>query len=153
VENDNNGVTSSEFYCFGVLPPVWVLFVVTPFFLSQSFLWFTLQVSMQLLAVVLFLLCLVKLELLFAIGFPTVIITSPILFFLEFKWRPVYVLNEYRLFPDILFTRFLTLDPLIFVIMADYYFCEPHYQLFEGYQPLGYLEEAVSLCVFEIFIF
>jgi hypothetical protein len=54
------------------------------------------------------------------------------------KWRPVYVSNGYELCSDILFTRVLTFDPLISVIMADCYVVKPHCQLFfEGYRPPG----------------
>jgi hypothetical protein len=66
------------------------------------------------------------------------------------KWRPVYVSNGYELCSVILFTRVLTLAPLISVIVVDCYVCEPHCQLyFEGYRPPGCWEETRSLCVFE----
>jgi hypothetical protein len=61
----------------------------------------------------------------------------------------VYVSNGYELCSGILFTRVLTLTPLISVIMADCYVCEPHCQLFfEGYRPPGCWEETRSLYVF-----
>jgi hypothetical protein len=42
----------------------------------------------------------------------------------------VYVSNGYELCFVILFTRVLTLTPLISVIMVDCYVCEPHCQLY-----------------------
>jgi hypothetical protein len=66
------------------------------------------------------------------------------------KWRLVYVLSGHMLCSIIFLTRVLTVAPLISVIMVDYYFCEPHYQLyFKGYRPPRWMEETWSLCVFE----
>jgi hypothetical protein len=49
-----------------------------------------------------------------------------------------------------IFTRVLIFAPLISVIVADCYVCEPHCQLyFEGYQPHECREETRSLCVFK----
>jgi hypothetical protein len=65
------------------------------------------------------------------------------------KWMPVYVSNGYKLCSNILFTRVLTLIPLISVIMAKCYVLNPHCQLFfESYRPPRCWEETQTLCVF-----
>jgi hypothetical protein len=61
---------------------------------------------------------------------------SPILFFLEYKWRLVYVLSGHELCSGILFTIVLA---FVSAIMVDCYVVKLHYQLFfEGYRPPGY---------------
>jgi hypothetical protein len=63
----------------------------------------------------------------------------------------VYVSNGYELGFGIISTRVFTPFLLISIIMTDYYVCEPQCQLFfEGYRPLGYLEEALFLHVSRI---
>jgi hypothetical protein len=120
VENDDNGVTSSEFLLRGFLPPVWVLVVVTPFRLGHCYDSF-LQVAMQLLGVALFLLCLAEPRaivcygLYFTVTIVESVAQSNLCIAQNLEWKLVYVSSGHGLCSGILSTVFIRIRPLVIV--------------------------------------